>query len=58
MDFLETAPAVNVAAAPAVYAHRPKVAQASDRSQIALLVVLSLAVVVLFIVFLFVLFHQ
>jgi hypothetical protein len=57
MDFLEAAPVVNVAAAPAVHAHRPKVAQTSDRSQIALLVVLSLAVIVLFIVFVFVLFH-
>ncbi len=57
MDFLETAPVVNVSAPPAAHAHRPKVAQTSDRSQIALLVVLSLAVIVLFIVFIFVLFH-
>ncbi|MGO9115575.1 MAG: DUF4339 domain-containing protein [Thermoguttaceae bacterium] len=58
MDFLETVPMVNVAAAPAANVHRPKVAQPSDRNQIALLVVLSLAVIVLFVVFIFVLFQK
>jgi hypothetical protein len=56
IDFLETAPVVNVAAAPATHLHRPKVRRPSDRNQIALLVVLSVAVIVLFVVFLVVLF--
>jgi hypothetical protein len=61
-DFLETTPVVSVAAdhgymAPAAaHVHRPKVKRSSDRNQIALLVVLSLAVIVLFVVFLLVLF--
>ena len=59
IDFLETTPVVAVAAvAPAVrHVHRPKAKRSSDRNQIALLVVLSLAVIVLFVVFLVVLFH-
>ncbi len=57
MDFLETAPVDNVAHVPAAHVHRPKIAQAADRSQIALLVVLSLAVIVLTIIFVYVLVH-
>jgi len=55
IDFLETAPVATVAATPA--AHRPKVHRPSDRSQIALLAVLSLAVIVLLFVFLYVLIY-
>jgi len=57
IDFLETTPVVAVAATPASHVHRPKVKRSSDRNQIALLVVLSLAVVVLFFVFLWVALH-
>ncbi len=64
IDFLETTPVVSVAAdhgyiAPAAaHTHRPKPRQASDRNQIALLVVLSLLVIILFVVFLLVAFHS
>ena len=57
VDFLETTPIVPVTA-PAAHAHRPKGHHASDRSQLALLVVLSLAVVVLIFVFLWVLLYK
>ena len=57
VDFLETAPVITVAAAPAAHVHRPKVRRSSDRNQMALLIVLSLAVIVLTIVFLVVLLH-
>ncbi len=57
IDFLETAPVVTIAASTAAHVHRPKAKRSSDRNQIALLVVLSLAVIVLFVVFLYVLFH-
>jgi hypothetical protein len=55
IDFLEAAPVAPVASA--THAHRTKSRQSSDRSQIALLVVLSLAVIVLVVVFLLVLFR-
>jgi hypothetical protein len=58
MDFLETTPVVTVAASPAAHVHRSKVNRSSDRNQVALLVVLSLAVIVLLFVFLWVLFKQ
>jgi hypothetical protein len=57
IDFLETAPVVPVAAVPAAHAHRPNAPRSSDRSQIILLAVLSVAVVVLLFVFLWVLNH-
>jgi hypothetical protein len=57
MDFLETTSVVSVTALPSTHVHRHKVKQSADRNQIALLVVLSLAVIVLFVVFLVVLFH-
>jgi hypothetical protein len=55
VDLLEPAPAVSVPAAAVIHAHRPKGHRSSDRSQLALLAVLSLAVVVLVFVFLYVL---
>jgi hypothetical protein len=58
IDFLETAPVATVAASPAAHTHRPKVRQSSDRSQIALLVVLSLAVIVLLGIFLWMITHS
>ena len=58
IDFLETTPVVTVAAVPAAHVHRPKPRQSSDRSQVVLLVGLSLLVVVLIVVFLLVLFGR
>ncbi len=58
IDFLETTPVATVADAPTSHVHRPKVHRSSDRSQIALLVVLSLAVIVLLFVFLWVLLYK
>jgi hypothetical protein len=61
IDFLEATPVATAAdqgymAPAAAHTHRPKVRQSSDRNQIALLIVLSLAVIVLFAIFLLVLF--
>jgi hypothetical protein len=64
IDFLETTPVPTAAAdrghtvPAATHVHRPKAHRSSDRNQMALLVVLTMAVVVLFAVFLFVLFKQ
>ena len=57
IDFLETTPVISIATTPAAHVHRPKTKRKSDMNQIALLVVLSLAVIILFIVFLLVLFR-
>ncbi len=58
IDFLKADP--NVASVPSAtgQAHRPKVHRPVDRSQWAWLALLSLAVVLLFFVFLWMLFHQ
>jgi hypothetical protein len=55
LDFLEAGPLPSVAAAPVAHVHRPK--KQSDGNQLTLLIVLSMAVVILLLVFLYVLFH-
>ena len=61
IDFLETTPVAPAVSAPAAHAHRPKAKHSSDRNQVALLVTLTLAVIILsvvFVVFLLAQYHR